>query len=593
MKQFLKFMFASCLGTFLALVMVFFFVLFLGAGKLAGELKEASKQVGEKTVLRLTVPEELPEQTDNVQMTSLKFDDNRVLGIHDFATAIGKAATDPHVSGIYITPQANSHGYATLKILRDAILKFREQGKFVYAYSNYYDHKNYYIASAAEKINMHPLGFIQLNGFGASIPFFKELMEKIGLNFNIYYAGEFKSATEPFRLSRMSDQNRLQMREYLNSQLELYTEQVAASRKLDPGALRQDFDEYKSFTSQKAVDNHLLDRLCHEEEVLDDIRSQLSVARDAKINFLSVEDYFKARGKDADYTAKNKIAVLFAEGEITDDKGNEGEIGRKYLRIIRDIRDNDKIKAVVLRVNSPGGSAIMSDEILHELDMTRAAGKPVVVSMGDYAASGGYFISCHADSIFASPHTLTGSIGVFAMIPNINTMTDEKIGVDFDTVGTGTMANRFNLALKWDDTEGKIMQENVDYTYDAFLKVVSDGRKMDPEKTREIAKGRIWPGPKAVELGLVNRLGELQDAIRSAAALASLDKYRIAEYPQQADPLQKIINRFQGKDEDISNSVQNKVLREQLGELYPWYKEWQHVRKLRGPQMRLPVKISY
>ncbi|MFN8281387.1 MAG: signal peptide peptidase SppA [Saprospiraceae bacterium] len=593
MSQFFKFLFASCLGTFLALILLFFFLLTLGAGKVASELKNTDKQVMDNTVLKVSIPDQLPEQTDNIAMNDFRLGDNQILGVHDYAAAIVKAASDPKVKGMYIQGQMNAHGYATLKIIRDAILKFREQGKFVVAFSNYYDHKNYYIASAANQVAMHPLGFLQLNGFGASIPFYKELMEKIGLSFNIYYAGEFKSATEPFRLAKMSDQNRLQLREYLNSQLDLYVQQVAETRKIDAGILRTDFDQFQSYTADKAIEHKLMDQLCHEEELFSEIKSKLSLDKDKSIDFMSVEDYFKATGKDEDYAAKNKIAVLFAEGQITDAKGNEGEIGKKYLKIIRDIRTNDKIKALVLRVNSPGGSAIMSDEILNELDMTRAAGKPVVVSMGDYAASGGYFIACHADSIFASPHTLTGSIGVFAMIPNFKTMTDEKIGVDFDTVGTGPMSNRFSLAFKWNETEGKIMQENIDRTYLAFLKVVADGRKMDIEKTKEIAKGRIWAGPKAVELGLVNRLGELSDAIHSAASLASIDKYRIAEYPQQPDPIQKIINKIQGKDEDISSSMQNKILREQLGEMYPVYQEWQQIRQLKGAQMRLPIKITY
>lgn len=593
MSQFFKFLFASCLGTILAVFMLFFILIWIGSNQISKEVNSPEINISENSVLKIVIPEKLPEQTDNVTMGTIKLKDSKTLGVHDFAAAIKKASTDVNIKGIYISGSMYAHGYSTLKIIRDALLDFKKTGKFIIAFSNYYDHKNYFISSVADKVFIHPLGFLELKGFGASIPFYKELMEKIGLSFNIYYAGEFKSATEPFRLAKMSDQNRLQLREYLSSQMDIYVEQVASSRNIDPKSLRNDFDNFLSYTAQKAVDNHLMDKLAYEQDALMEIRSRLQFDATKDLNFVSVTDYFNAKGKDTDYSAKNKIAVLFAEGEILDSPGEEGQIGKKYLKIIRDIRNNDKIKALVLRVNSPGGSAIMSDEILHELDLTKAAGKPIVVSMGDYAASGGYFIACHADSIFASPHTLTGSIGVFAMIPNVKKMTDEKIGIDFDTVGTGPMANRFNITSTWGEQEGKIMQENINNTYAEFLRIVSEGRKMDIDKTKEIAKGRIWAGPKAVELGLVSRLGELEDAVKCAATLASLDKYRTAEYPAQLDPIQKILNKIQGKDEDISSSLRNKILQENLGNLYPYYQEWQQIQQMKGAQMRLPYTLRF
>ncbi|MEO6190011.1 MAG: signal peptide peptidase SppA [Saprospiraceae bacterium] len=593
MSQFFKFIFASCLGTTLAFLLLIFIFIWIGSSKVAKELSSPIVSVAENSVLKISIPDQLPEQTNNVEMNGFNFKDEKVIGVHDYAKCIRNAATDPHIKGIYISGSPYSHGYATLKIIRDALLEFKNNNKFIIAYNNFYDHKNYFISSVADEVIIHPLGFIELKGFGASIPFFKELMEKIGLSFNIYYAGEFKSATEPFRLSKMSDQNRLQLREYLNSQMQVYVDQVALSRNISPSELRNDFDQFLSYTSQKAIDHKLMDKQGYEQDALNDIRHKLNLEVDKKINFISMNDYFQSKGNEVDYSAKNKIAILFAEGDITDKPGKEGEIGKKYLKIISEIRTDDKIKALVLRVNSPGGSAIMSDEILHELDLTRTAGKPIVVSMGDYAASGGYYISCHADSIFASPHTLTGSIGVFAMIPNIKTMTDEKIGIDFDTVGTGPMANKFNLTATWGEQEAQIMNENINNTYNTFLKVVSEGRKFDLEKTKEIAKGRIWTGPKAKELGLVTRLGELEDAIKCAASLASLDKYRTVEYPTQKDALQKLLNKFQNKDEEMSIQATTMILKEQLGQFYPYYKEWNEIQKLKGVQMRLPIKIIY
>ncbi len=593
MSQFFKFLFASCLGTILALMLLFLILIWVGSSKVAEELSSPTVHIEENSVLKVMIPQELPEQSNNVKMSNFSFRDEKVLGVHDYAKAIIKASTDSKIKGIYIQSTNYDHGYATLKVVRDALVTFKNTGKFIYAFNNFYDHKNYFISSVANEVTIHPLGFVDLKGFGASIPFFKEFMEKIGLSYNIYYAGEFKSATEPFRLAKMSPENRLQLKEYLNSQLKIYVEQVAESRNLSTTELKNNFDLFLSYTGERAKENKLIDKIAYEQDVFNEMRSKLNLESDKKINFVTVEDYANSVGKNTDYSAKNKVAILFAEGNIIDSKGQEGEIGRKYIKIIRDIRSNDKVKAVVLRVNSPGGSAILSDEFLHELDLTKAAGKPIVVSMGDYAASGGYYISCHADSIFASPHTLTGSIGVFAMIPNIKTMTDEKIGIDFDTVGTGPMANRFSLTSKWDDVEGKILQENINNTYETFIRVVSEGRKLSIENTKEIAKGRIWAGPRAVELGLVSRLGTLEDAIQAAAKLASVDKYRTVEYPTQADPIQKLINKIQDKDENIEVLQKQKFLKENLGPLYPYYKEWTRLQEMKGVQMRLPFNIVY
>ncbi|NOT36049.1 MAG: signal peptide peptidase SppA [Saprospiraceae bacterium] len=593
MGQFFKFLFASCLGTTLALFLLFFILIIVGTSQVAKETSSPKVSIRDNSVLKLTIPEQLPEQTNNVEMQNFSFKDEKVIGVHDLAKTIIKASDDPNIKGIYLQNTMYDHGYSTLKIIRDALLQFKNKGKFILSYGNYYNHKNYFLASTADNIFIHPLGFVELKGFGATIPFFKELMEKVGIKYNIYYAGEFKSATEPYRLSKMSDQNKLQLREYLESQLDEYIAQVAKSRNLSESELRNNFDQFLSYTPQRAIENKVLDKAASEQDVFIEIRNKLNIKTDENINFVSVSDYYNAKGIDTDYSAKNKVAVVFAEGTITDEKGSEGEIGKKYLKIIRDIRTNDKVKAIVLRVNSPGGSALMSDELLHELDLTRAAGKPIVVSMGDYAASGGYYISCHADSIFASPHTLTGSIGVFMMIPNIKVLTDEKIGIDFDTVGTGPMSNKFDITANWGTQESTILQENTDNTYKRFLEVVSSGRKLSMDATKEIAKGRIWTGPKAIDIGLVNRIGELNDAIECAAKLASLDKYRVAEYPAQDDAFQKLIKKFQDKDEDVQSQITNGILKEEMGQLYPYYLEYKNIQKMKGPQMRLPFKIIY
>ncbi len=591
MTNFLKTLFASCLGTLIALFLLFFILMGIGASMASSSLDGGkTMHVEANSILKLSIPEMLPEQTDNVQFAGFSLNEQQMIGVHDLAKSIRRAASDEKIKAIYLTGSIMNHGYASLKIVRDALLQFKESGKPIIAYSLNLDHKNYFLMSVADQILVHPLGFIDMRGFSSSIPFFKEMMEKIGLKFNIYYAGEFKSATEPFRLERMSPENRLQLSEYLQEQLSIYTEQVALSRGIPTDQMLQIFSEFKANSPQRALELNVIDSLAYETDALTMIKRAIGQDPDAKTPFISIEDYFTATAHDdEDYSAKSKIAVVYAEGNITDTKGQESEIGRKYLKILRDIRQNKNIKAVVLRINSGGGSAIMSDEFLREIDQIRNEGKPVVVSMGDYAASGGYYIACHADSIFASPHTLTGSIGVFAMIPNFKVMTGDKIGIDFDTVGTGPMASKFNLSMDWTQSEAGIIQENINHTYETFLNVVAQGRKMTRDQVHEVARGRIWSGRKARELGLVNRIGELPDAIKAAAALASLERYREDEYPKQKDPFQKLLDELQGRDE-ISNRISETILKESAGELYPYLKEWQEIRKNKGIQMALPVK---
>ncbi|MDQ3141890.1 MAG: signal peptide peptidase SppA [Bacteroidota bacterium] len=594
MRQFFKFLFASCLGTFLALVLLFFIIVGIGTSmNKSGFGSSGPKSITTNSVLKISIPDQLPEQTNNIQLEGFSFADKTNLGIHDYAKVIHKAAADPNIKGIYLLNHTNNHGYASLKIIRDALIEFKKSGKFIISFGKFLDHKNYYLASVSDQIYFHPLGFIDLKGFDIVIPFFKELMEKIGLKFNIYYAGEFKSATESFRLSKMSPENKFQLNEYLMDQYNLYLDQVSEGRNIPKEILKTNFDQFLSYTPQKALENNLIDSLAHETDVFQYMRMKMNIEETIAIHFITPEDYYSSKGiDDADYGSNNRIAVVFAEGNIIDSKGNEGEIGKKYVDLLRDIRDNKNIKSVVLRINSGGGSALMSDDILKELDIIRAKGKPVVVSMGDYAASGGYYIACHADSIFASAHTLTGSIGVFAMIPNINVMTDQKIGIDWDSLGTGPMSTKFNPLFNWTGVEAKVLQENIDHTYDRFLSLVAQGRKMDKAKVHEIAKGRIWSGRKAKEIGLVNEIGELNDAIKCAARLASLDKYRISEYPTQLDPFQKIIERFKGGDEDINSSLKTSLLKSQLGDFYPYYKEWQEIQQYKGAQMRLPWIIE-
>lgn len=591
MKKFLGSILSSCLGTLLALVVLT--LAFIGIVSTFMVTSNTAKHVQTNSILKLVIPEELPEQSNNRPLQKFNLDNSISIGLHDLTKAIKNASTDNNIKGIYLQSSGFNHPYASLKVIRDALLEFKNSGKFIVTYAQYIDHKSYYLQSVAQSIYAHPYTFIDLKGFQASVPHFKELFDKLGIDFNIYYAGEFKSATEPFRFNKMSAQNRLQLREFLQSEYQEYLIELANSRSIDKNELQSLFDLYKCYSPKLALSNRLIDSIAYESDVFTSIRNKIGLNETDKLNFISIEDYFEtSKSKNEDYSSSNRIAIVYAEGDITDATGDEGQIGRKYIKIFRDIRTTKSIKAMVLRVNSPGGSAMLSDEILKEIDLIRSAGKPVVVSMGNYAASGGYYISCHADSIFANPYTLTGSIGVFALIPNFTKISGDKIGIDIDTVGTGPMASKFNVMLPWGTDEAKVLQENISETYNRFISVIAEGRKLEVQDVQEIAKGRIWSGTKAIEIGLVDALGELQDAVRCASRLASIDKYRISEFPTQKDPMQKWIDAIQGKKEDQSELLTKSILKTEMPELYPYYTEFKYWKTQKGYHMKLPFVFS-
>ncbi|MBK8955513.1 MAG: signal peptide peptidase SppA [Saprospiraceae bacterium] len=591
MKSFFSNVFSSCFGALLAMVAIVLIFMAIGAGIMAGE--KAGPEIKDPTVLKFSLQDPIPEQSNNIPINPFEFNTEPLIGLHDLVKTIHKAAKDPKIKGIYLNLNSSANAYATLKEIRDALISFKESGKFIVSYHLLLDHKSYYLASVSDEIHLHPIGFVDLKGFSYSIPHFKEFADKIGMDFNIYYAGDFKSATEPFRMNKMSDSNRVQLREYQNEIFNYYIHEVAASRNLTTDELKNNFDQFLSYAPEKAKSNKLVDQLSNEADVYNSIRTRLKIEESAKINIVAIEKYYASKKEsDEDYSSSNRIAVLYAEGDIIDDPGTEGQIGRKYLNILREIRKTNSIKALVLRVNSPGGSAIMSDDFLKEVKLIKQAGKPVVVSMGDYAASGGYYISSFADSIVTNPYTLTGSIGVFSLVPNFSKLSGDKIGIDFDTVGTGAYANTFQLTFPWGSMEKKILEENIENVYQRFLNIVSEGRSISPEETRKLAKGRIWSGTRAVQLNLANQTGSLQDAIKIAGRMASLEKYRISEFPTQKDPIQKFIDELQGKNE-TNSSNQELLIKTQLGKLGPVYTELKKLEEYSGKaQMRLPFLIS-
>lgn len=592
MGQFFKFLFASCLGTALALLLLGFFgisILTSLANTATATQKVAIKP---NSVLELNFKNLIPEKTNNTPMDPFVLEQENVVGLTDLVKTIQQAKEDPDIKGIYLNASFVMAGKATSSVLRAALVDFKSSGKFIVSYANYYTQGAYYLASVADSVLVNPLGGVEFRGFSSMIAFYKGLLDKLDVQFRIFYAGKFKSATEPYRLDKMSPENRTQMREYVNALYDIFIKDIAASRNIPEAELRGIADRYEGRSAEGALKSGLIDRVAYEDEVFNLIKTRIGLDTKDKLHRVSLEDYFEAKGNKTDFSTKDKIAVIYAEGTLLD--GENGEAGDiydgKYVKMIRKIRQDNQVKAIVLRVNSPGGSALASENILRELDLCKQAGKPVVVSMGDVAASGGYYIACHADSIFAEPNTITGSIGVFGMIPILQKTMKENLGITYDTLKTGKFSAFGTPFIDFSDEESQMIQERVDWIYGDFLQKVANGRHKTREQIHEIAQGRVWPGTKAKAIGLVDDLGGLDRALAAAAKLAGLEKYRTSEYPRAQTGLEQLLDRF-SKKKDREDDVKSWLIRNELKEMYPMYKTMRDIRRNQGIQARLPFDL--
>ncbi|MFN5640973.1 MAG: signal peptide peptidase SppA, partial [Sphingobacteriales bacterium] len=486
----------------------------------------------------------------------------------------------------FIKAEQNANGFAASQELRKALQDFRLSKKFVIAYGEYISQKAYQVVNVADKIYVNPKGIVEWSGFSVEYVFFKNLLDRLEIKPQIFYDGKFKSATEPFRETQMTEANRLQTETWLGDLYARFLADVATARKLDSAQLRQYANTFAIRTPQQAVAFKLVDGVRYDDEVKSEMKKLLKLADDDKINFVSPGAYLNS--KSLKEFGKDKIAVIYAEGEIIDGKGQDGQIGSDtYRNLIRQIRYDDQIKAIVLRVNSPGGSSLASEVIWRELSLARKSGKPVVVSMGDVAASGGYYISCSADKIFAMPNTITGSIGVFSLIPNMQDFFRNKLGVTFDGVETGPYADALTISKPLTEQEKQIIQNQVDVIYGDFKTRVGDARKMTPEKVEEVAQGRVWTGQRALSLGLVDELGDINAAIAAAAKLAKLKEYNLYEYPEPKSPFDDLFGSY-------INNVKVKSIEEEMGATN--YKLWKEVKSIRDHsgkvQARLPFTFS-
>jgi len=586
MKSFFKYVLATITGIVISFVILF--IVFMGIIGAIISSASSDQEVVVKTnsVLFLSFDYDINERNDNNPFGSLNLPgySTKSIGLDDILARIRYAATDANIKGIYMDASSIGTGFASLKAVRDELLTFKKTGKFVVAYNAGYNQKAYYVASIADKVYVNPQGTIDFRGLSSSTMFYKDLLDKVGVEMQIVKVGTFKSAVEPYFLNKMSDPNRLQVTSYLGSIYDTFINEIAASRNIPADSLRGIANDYLVRNADDAVRYKLADAKIYKDELLSDLRKRLKIGEKDEISFVSLFDYNKKVKDDA---SGSEIAVLYAVGEIVDGEGTRpGEIGGdKFSRELRKLREDDAVKAVVLRVNSPGGSALASDIIWREVILTKKV-KPVIVSMGDVAASGGYYIAAAADSIFAEPTTITGSIGVFGVIPNFQNLMNNKIGVHYDGVKTGKFADlmtTFDRPLTAEERD--IIQREVDKVYATFTKVVSEGRKIPLTNVDSIGQGRVWTGTQGLSNKLVDRLGNLDVAIQAAAKKANLSKYKVSQYPAKEDPFTSILNNSKEK-------VQVWVAKEQMGEYYRYFDVMRKATAQSGVQARLPYTVE-
>ncbi len=592
MGQFFKFLFASCLGVILALGVLFT----IGGLIFASFVNQASKpkDISANSVLRLTFQDPIPELTNNIEPDpfTTDFQDSEVLGLHDIAATIRQAAEDDNIKGILLEPGLTYNaGFSTTRTLRDALEDFADSGKFVISHSKFYLMPTYYLASAGTEVHVNPAGIMEVRGFASEVPFFKDMLDRIEAEAQVFYAGKYKSATEPFRRTDMSPENKEQVREYLTDYYDVFLDDVSRTRTIDRAELKRVIDEYLAGNPEEALRYKLIDGISYRSDVEDRMRELIGLDEDESVKTFTLKDYYRSNPPDRNYRARDKVAVIYAEGTIIDGDGANGSVGdNRYVKTIQKVVRDDRVQAIVLRVNSPGGSALASENIWHALTEAKEAGKPLVVSMGDYAASGGYYISAPADSIFAQPNTLTGSIGVFRVMPNLSQTFGEELGIDWDSVKVSDRAIGYSPFFDLTPAEAQYVQRETDAAYELFLSRVAEGRGMTRDAVHEVAQGRVWTGQRALDKGLVDKPGDLQRAIASAVKMAELDEYRVVDYPQVKDPFTQLLEEFLGADANLKAKW---LMKSQFPKLYPHYKTATELRDMHGIQARMPFEPTW
>ena len=585
--RFLGNVLATIVGIFIFCIIFFFGIIIIGA--IAGN-GEDTVSVKKNSVIELDLSKVSLDYAGKTNYKDFNYFEAQHDGVTDILNAIEAAKTDDKIKGISILNNQSQLGLAQSKSVRDKLEEFKKSGKFVYAYANYFTQSEYYLNSVANQIYLNPVGEVDFKGLSSEILYMKELQEKSGVKMEVIRHGKYKSAVEPFLAQEMSLENREQMTVLLNSVWSTIVSDISKSRKLTVAQLNAIANSLGARTPELALANKLVDKIAYEDEYHDAIRAKLKLGKKEKYDFVSITDYAKKVASTVeDYSKNDIIAVIYAQGEIAGGEGDVNLIGEGSInRSLKEAREDDDVKAIVLRVDSPGGSAFTSELIWREIEITKKV-KPVVVSMGNYAASGGYYIAANADRIFAEPNTITGSIGVFGMLPNMNEL-GKNIGINAEQVKTHDNASGYSIFEPIEDNFKGYVLESIERTYATFLKRVADGRKMRTTQVDAIAQGRVWTGIDAHKLGLVDEIGGLDSAIKYAAKLGKTSLYRTENYPEYEKNFEDLLANFTGI---AMFKTKEQLLKEQLGEEgFQMLEQIKRVKSRKGIQAIMPYEIS-
>ncbi len=580
MKQFFKYVLASMLGAFLSILLMIFLGFMFIIGSLLSLGEEEKVNVKNNSILHIQLKQTINERSAENPFEGLEeYGFETTIGLNTILESIEKAAKDPNIIGIYLDLNDVNAGLSTIEEIRNALIQFKKSDKFIYAYSEFYSQKAFYLTSVSDSIFLNPSGLLELKGLSTQYTFFKNAFDKLEIKPEVIRVGTFKSAVEPYISDRMSDSNKLQVSIYMQSLFDHMMKNIAEQRKMNIDSVRAIAMQLKVRNAADAVSHRLADALIYKDELLKKIAKASAQSSINDLNLISLDKYRKSAKVDVSIS-KNKIAVIYATGEINSGTSDENSIGSETLsKAIRKARLDESIKAIVLRVNSPGGSALASDVIWREVILAKKA-KPFIVSMGDVAASGGYLISCAADTIVAQPTTITGSIGVFGILFNAENFFKNKLGITFDQVKIGEYADLGNYTKPLSPSERAIIQNEVNRIYSDFTTKVAEGRKMDINAVLTIAGGRVYTGADAKKIGLVDVLGTKEDAITIAAKKAKISDYKIVSYPEIANPFQKFMSK-------LSEDVKMYFMPEEYKSLLPYAKTFEQIKNNSGLQSRM------
>lgn len=585
MLQFFKYVLATLVGLFVFLLLTIF--IFAGIGAVISS--DDKVVIEEKSILKLDLNKPIQEVGVENPFADLggPFGNNdNAVGLKDILEALKNAQVDDKIKGIYLKTEGPETGWATLEEIRNQLLEFKKSKKFVVTYGENFSEKGYYIASVADKIYLNPIGGMEWNGLSAEYSFFKGTFDKLEVKPLIFRVGEFKSAIEMFARKDMSEASKKQSSELITAINGNFLKNVSASRNIPVEQLKGLADSLAVENPKSALKYKLITNIGYWDEFEGVIKRDLKIEDKKEISYIGVDKYLKGDSKVDEGDLNKRIAVLVAEGEITSGEGSDESIGsEKFVKELKKIRDNDKIKAVVIRINSPGGSALASDVMWREIQIT-AKKKPVIASMSDVAASGGYYMAMGCDKIVAQPNTITGSIGIFGLIFNVTDFMNNKLGVTFDHVGTNAHSDWPTATREMTEFEKSMIQKSVNEGYETFTKKAAAGRKMPVEKLKNLAQGRVWSGIEAKQNGLVDELGGLDKAIQLAASAAKLGAgdYRVRYYPDKKRPFEELVTKMMSDKEE-------KVMANNLGEMGTYVKMYKKLMNMGGTQTRMPFEL--